>query len=211
MAQNDFWTKLKKRFCEVSSAAADFTEEQAIIGKLKFEILNLKRKFDRKKSSLGGRLFEMSQEDPKPDVFEDIEVISLLSEIEDLENKIDAKNREITEVADHFRTKAEESNYDEEEDINDDEEPGITTPRFEPEIEKDGEKAEPKVEVKKEAKKEEKGAEKPKKEPKTRKRTTARKSATKKKTTSSTKRTSKKPEEQTKKDEPPKEDVKKEE
>jgi len=109
MTQNDFWQKLKKRLKEVSTAAADFTEEQALIGKLKFEILTLKRKVDRLNSNLGMRVCEISRQSPHPDPLEDSDVNGFISDIADLEIQIENKRLEITGVADHFRSKATEA------------------------------------------------------------------------------------------------------
>ncbi|MCF7811236.1 hypothetical protein K9N50_09655 [bacterium] len=106
MAQSDFWNKLKSRLREVSIAAADFTEEQALIGKLKFEILSLKRKIEHKQNEIGVRICELSQIDrPKPKPFEDEEIIRLLSEIVEIEKLVDEKRQDITKVADQVRTR----------------------------------------------------------------------------------------------------------
>lgn len=106
MTQSDFWIKLKQRIREVSSAAADFTEEQALIGKLKFEVLNLKRKIDRSHRETGARICEMFTTDPESQPFEDDEVLRILSEIKNLENQVDLKRQEIANIADHFREKS---------------------------------------------------------------------------------------------------------
>ncbi|MBC8465486.1 hypothetical protein H8D57_00515, partial [bacterium] len=47
--------------------------------------------------------------DPRPDVFEEIDIQAFIDEISDLLIQIDVKRKEITQVADHFRTKAKES------------------------------------------------------------------------------------------------------
>lgn len=105
MTQNDFWNKLKKRLRDVSSAAADFTEEQALIGKLKFDILTLKRKIDRKQREIGEKVYGMSSKSPKPDPFRNSEIKQLIVEIAELELQVEAKRASITEVADQVRSK----------------------------------------------------------------------------------------------------------
>ena len=106
MVQSDFWNKLKARLREVSIAAADFTEEQALIGKLKFDILNLKRKIEHKQSEIGVRICELSlTKRPKPKPFEDEDIIRLLSEIAELEVLVDQKRQDITKVADQVRSR----------------------------------------------------------------------------------------------------------
>ena len=105
MTQSDFWNKLKKRLRDVSSAAADFTEEQALIGKLKFEILTLKRKIDRKQREIGEKICLMSELNPKPDPFKDKEIKVFLKEIVDLEKQSVLKRDGISEVANQVRAK----------------------------------------------------------------------------------------------------------
>ncbi|MDP8238387.1 MAG: hypothetical protein P9X24_04805 [Candidatus Hatepunaea meridiana] len=112
MVQSDFWNKLKKRLRDVSTAAADFTEEQALIGKLKFDILNIKRKIDRKQREIGVRICELAKEESKPKAFEDGEIIGLITEIVNLEEQVDEKRDTISTVADQVRSKREEKPED---------------------------------------------------------------------------------------------------
>lgn len=107
MSQGDFWDKFKQRVREVSTAAADFTEEKTLIGKLKFELLNLKRKIDRLHREIGVRVSELSHIDPRPQPFEDEEITRLLEEIKDQDRLVELKKEEINKVADHFRAKSE--------------------------------------------------------------------------------------------------------
>ena len=109
MAQSDFWNKLKKRLREVSTAAADFTEEQAMIRKLKFDILNLRRKIDHKQREIGVRVCDLSKEDTKPDALQDGDIVRLLSEIEELEIQIAGKRVDISKVTDQVRSRRYES------------------------------------------------------------------------------------------------------
>ena len=105
MVQGDFWNKLKQRLREVSTAAADFTEEQALIGKLKFDILNMTRKVERKQREIGQRVCELSNESPRADVFDDGDIVRLIAEIEELDKQIMGKRDEIAKVADQVRSK----------------------------------------------------------------------------------------------------------
>ena len=108
MDKSEFWNKLKKRLVEVSTAAADFTEEQALIGKLKFDILTLKRKIDHRQREIGLRICELAKEDPRPLAFNDGEIVRLLSEIDELEVQVVEKRDSITLVADQVRSKRQE-------------------------------------------------------------------------------------------------------
>ena len=108
MDKSEFWNKLKKRLVEVSTAAADFTEEQALIGKLKFDILTLKRKIDHRQREIGLRICELAKEDPRPLAFNDDEIVRLITEIDELEIQVTAKRDSITLVADQVRSKRQE-------------------------------------------------------------------------------------------------------
>jgi len=103
MPQSDFWDRLKKRLVEVSNAAADFTEEQAIIGKLKFDILTLKRKIDRSLHDIGSRVLDMSRETPPNNPLHDREVKEALDMISDLETQVEHKRKDINDVTEQFR------------------------------------------------------------------------------------------------------------
>jgi len=103
LPQSDFWDRLKKRLVEVSNAAADFTEEQAIIGKLKFDILTLRRKIDRSLHDIGSRVLEMSRLSKSDNPLHDREVKESLDLISDLETQVERKRKDINDVTDQFR------------------------------------------------------------------------------------------------------------
>ena len=103
MVQGDFWSKLKQRLREVSIAAADFTEEQALIGKLKFDILNLTRKVERKQREIGQRICELAKESARVSALNDGDIVRLIAEIDELELQISYKREDITKVADQVR------------------------------------------------------------------------------------------------------------
>jgi len=121
MAQSEFWNKLKTRIKDVSIAAADFTEEQAVIGKLKFEILTLKRKSVQIIKQLGSHIYQMSELTDKPSVFDDFEVKEFIRDITDINEQIEVKRSEIEVVSDNFRsrkkTKSSESDQPSDDDV----------------------------------------------------------------------------------------------
>lgn len=105
MPKSDFWEKMKQRLVEVSNAAADFTEEQAIVGKLKFDILNLKRRIDRDLHNIGSRVLDIGRSAAPSNPLEDGEVRNLIASIGDLERQVDRKRRQIGQVADQIRSR----------------------------------------------------------------------------------------------------------
>ncbi len=105
MPKSDFWDKLKTRLIEVSNAAADFTEEQAVVGKLKFDILNLNRKIDRNKQDIGARVLEIARSDQPYNPLQDGEIVKKIAAIGDLEAQINFKRVEITREVETIRSR----------------------------------------------------------------------------------------------------------
>ncbi len=109
MPKSDFWDKLKTRLIEVSNAAADFTEEQAVVGKLKFDILNLNRKIDRNKHDIGDIVLQICRSDAPYNPLDDGEVRKRIANIGDLEAQIDSKRAEIARNVDEIRSRRKPS------------------------------------------------------------------------------------------------------
>lgn len=103
MPKSEFWDKLKVRLIEATNAAADFTEEQAKVGKLKFDILNLNRKIDHFKLEIGARALEISRSSERMNPLDDVDVKKKIASIGDLEAQIEFKKREITDTVDEIR------------------------------------------------------------------------------------------------------------
>lgn len=105
MTQSEFWTKLKRKLKDVSLAAADFTEEQAIIGKLKFDIINLKRKIENNHREIGALVTNLSRLSTPPNPLADPEIKKLLKDIQSLEKLIEENRKAISQVSDEFRAR----------------------------------------------------------------------------------------------------------
>ncbi|MBM3326660.1 MAG: hypothetical protein FJY65_06735 [Calditrichaeota bacterium] len=88
---------------ELTIAAADFIEEQAQVGKLKFDILTLKRQIDRDLRSIGEVVLNISRS-PKPvNPLEDKGIKQSLKQIDNLERQIENKRTEIAKVVEAAR------------------------------------------------------------------------------------------------------------
>lgn len=77
---------------------ADKTDEYTKIGKLKVEILSIKRNIEKLFTELGGRTYEIMKEASPKDVRKDEEIKHLVEELKELEEKLDAKKDEIKAV-----------------------------------------------------------------------------------------------------------------
>ncbi len=78
----------------------DKTEEYTKIGKLKVDILGIKRNIEKLFSELGGQTYELLSKGKKVDVSGDEEIKRLVAELKSQEEKLDAKKNEIKNVKD---------------------------------------------------------------------------------------------------------------
>jgi len=78
----------------------DKTEEYSKIGKLKVDILGIKRNIEKLFSELGGQTYELLGKGENIDVSADEEIIRLVGELKTQEEKLDAKKNEIKKVKD---------------------------------------------------------------------------------------------------------------
>ena len=76
----------------------DKTEEYSKIGKLKVEMLAVKRNIEKTFAELGGRTYELLSGEKKKTVASDAEVKRLIEELKDLEESLDAKKNEIVVI-----------------------------------------------------------------------------------------------------------------
>ncbi len=86
----------------------DKTEEYSKIGKLKVDILGIKRNIEKAFSELGGQTFELLSKDDKADVSADPEVKKMIAELHDLEESLDSKKNEIIQVKEQKETERRE-------------------------------------------------------------------------------------------------------
>ncbi len=90
--------ELGAKATKLTIAAADFIEEQAQVGKLKFDILTLKRQIERNFKDIGEEVLKISRS-PKPTNPLDNENIKhYLKDIGELEERIKTKRAEIDKI-----------------------------------------------------------------------------------------------------------------
>jgi len=109
MPKSDFWDKLKTQSVKFLNAAADMAEEQAVVGKLKFDILNLNRKIDRNKHDIGDIVLQISRSEEPYNPLDDGEVRKRIVSIGELEAQIEFKRAEITRDVEEIRNRRHES------------------------------------------------------------------------------------------------------
>jgi len=91
-----FWQKLKLGISEGYQTLSDKTEELTRIGRLKLEIIAVKRDIEKGFIELGGRVYQSFQEKNKDHILTDQTILNLINDIErkesaltDLEEKVD--------------------------------------------------------------------------------------------------------------------------
>ena len=89
---------ITKGIKEGITVVADKTDEFTKIGRLKVEIVSIKRNIEKKFTELGGRVYHAITVDKVGDIGDDAEVKRLVSDLGDLEQKLNDKNAEIEKV-----------------------------------------------------------------------------------------------------------------
>ena len=99
---------ITKGIKEGITTVADKTDELTKIGRLKVEIMGVKRNIEKKFTELGGRVYHAITVDKVANVGDDDEVKRLISELDELEKKLSYKNAEIENVKETKETERQE-------------------------------------------------------------------------------------------------------
>lgn len=81
----------------ISSVAAK-TEELTKIGKIKVEILGIKRNIEKSFTELGGKVYHLIVEEKDSQVVSNAEIKKIIDQIKDLEKQLRTKNQELEQV-----------------------------------------------------------------------------------------------------------------
>lgn len=94
------WEDVRDGIRDGIELVVDKTEEYTKIGKIKVDIIGLKRNIEKKFSELGGRTYEILKEQNRKSVGADVEVKRLVEELVELEKSLDEKKNEIVTIRD---------------------------------------------------------------------------------------------------------------
>lgn len=103
----DLWAKIKKSVIEGAAYAAEKTEELTKLGKVKIEILNIKRKISTKFTELGGITYGAIKEKNLEKEMKSDRVKSVVEAVEKLEAQLEAKEKEYEELQKKAESNAE--------------------------------------------------------------------------------------------------------
>ena len=92
---NSLWDNIKKGLVEGFQVASDKTSEYTQIGRLKIDILGIKKEIEEKFIELGGRVYHQINEKKEYNFKKDADINKLISEIVKLENDLVQCNQEL--------------------------------------------------------------------------------------------------------------------
>lgn len=100
-----FWDSLLNTFKKGVSTVAKKTDEYTKIGKIKVDIIGLKRDLDKQRTELGSRVYQLIAEENSTKIAADAEVQELINKIKDLNERIDQKREELERVREEYAEK----------------------------------------------------------------------------------------------------------
>ncbi len=94
----NLWDDIAKTIREGVDTVVEKTGELTKIGRVKIDILNIKRRIEKDFTELGGKVYHFIVEDKKTQIATDEEVQEIVERIKELENKLQNKDKEIEKV-----------------------------------------------------------------------------------------------------------------
>jgi len=92
------WENLKKGVLEGLQAASDKTSEYTRIGRIKIDVLGLKKEIEEKFIELGGRVYHNAIEKKIYTITDDVEIQRLMEQLKDLEAELNAYDEELKRI-----------------------------------------------------------------------------------------------------------------
>ncbi|MFQ6112762.1 MAG: hypothetical protein ACE5NG_01595 [bacterium] len=99
----NLWDDITKTIKQGVDTVVEKTEELTKIGRIKVDILNIKRRIEKNFTELGGRVYHLIAEQNKTQIADDKAVNHVIEQIKNLEKELEQKNAELAKV----RTKGE--------------------------------------------------------------------------------------------------------
>ena len=85
---SDYWQNVKKNLQDGIRTVSEKTEELSKIGRLKIQIIAVKRDIEKNFTDLGGRVYEILNSKSKTDIEKDAEIVGIVVATKDLEKKL---------------------------------------------------------------------------------------------------------------------------
>jgi hypothetical protein len=95
------WNKIRNGLAEGVRNLSDKTGEMTKIGRLKLEIIALKRDIEKAFIELGGRVYHNLEEKHDADIQSDLKIVELIKEIKSFESRLKDLEEKIEQVREH--------------------------------------------------------------------------------------------------------------
>lgn len=94
----NLWDDIAKTIREGVDTVVEKTEELTKIGRIKVDLINIKRNIDKNFSELGGKVYHLIVEEKKTQIASDSEVKKIIDSIKILEKELKDKESEIEKI-----------------------------------------------------------------------------------------------------------------
>jgi hypothetical protein len=95
------WNKIRKGLSDGFKNLSDKTAEMTKIGRLKIEIIALKRDIEKAFIELGGRVYHQFEEKTEENILSDQRIKKLLKDIKSFETRLKSLELKIQQVREH--------------------------------------------------------------------------------------------------------------
>ena len=95
-----FWKSLKKNLQQGIQTVSEKTDELTKIGRLKIEVIAVKRDIEKLFVELGGRVYDILQNQKKASISKDDEIKKLVERVEKFEKKLHELEERIQNIQD---------------------------------------------------------------------------------------------------------------
>lgn len=92
------WDDIAKTIREGVDTVVEKTEEYTRIGRIKVDILNIKRNIEKNFTELGGKVYHLTVEEKKTQIASDKEIKEIIECVKLLEKELEEKNKELEKV-----------------------------------------------------------------------------------------------------------------
>ena len=93
-----FWINVKKRLQGGIQSATDKTSEYTKIGRIKIDILGIKKEIEERLIELGGRLYQLVSEEQSFEITKDKYLLQLIEQIKELEKELEKYDNELKRI-----------------------------------------------------------------------------------------------------------------
>ena len=105
-----FWETVRKNISAGIHTVSEKTDELTKIGRLKIEIVAVKRDIEKSFMELGGRVYDLLKSDKKISMAKDSEIQNLTKKISGFEDRLDQLESEVVQIQEMKSKKPEDGN-----------------------------------------------------------------------------------------------------